>query len=112
MPVLRRDNLQRKQRLQAELDRIVQVLAGLGARKVILFGSLARGAVRPDSDLDLIVIYDTAASFMARLDALYTALQPRLAVDLLAYTPQEWEQMQTSAFVRRALAEGQVIYEA
>lgn len=102
MPVLGREDPQRERRLRAELDRIVQKLADLGVHKVILFGSLARGVVGQTSDVDLIVVYDTSEPFATRLNAFYTAVQPRMAVDLLVYTPQEWERMQTTSSFARA----------
>jgi len=46
---------------------------------VVLFGSVARGRSRPDSDLDVAVRCDGAAD----LDALYLLLAPRLAATLL-----------------------------
>ena len=112
MPVLMHADPQRERRLQAELARIQPILIGLGAQKIILFGSLARGAAGRTSDLDLIVIYDTDLPFAARLDRFYSALAPRVALDLLVYTPREWERMSVSnPFVRQVLREGQVLYE-
>jgi len=51
----------RRRRLQAELERIVRALPALGVRRAILFGSLARGDVGGQSDLDVILIVDTRA---------------------------------------------------
>ena len=45
----------------------------------VLFGSVARGRSRPDSDLDVAVRCDGPAD----LDALYLLLAPRLATDAL-----------------------------
>ena len=46
---------------------------------VVLFGSVARGRSRPDSDLDVALRCDG----LADLDALYLLLAPRLATSLL-----------------------------
>jgi len=46
---------------------------------VVLFGSVARGRSRPDSDLDVAVRCDGPAD----LDALYLLLAPRLAASVL-----------------------------
>ena len=46
---------------------------------VVLFGSVARGRPRPDSDLDVAVRCDGPAD----LDALYLLLAPRLATSFL-----------------------------
>jgi hypothetical protein len=40
-------------------------------RKVLLFGSLARGDARDHSDIDMIVVKDTQLRFLDRLDELY-----------------------------------------
>ena len=46
-----------RDKLRHELDVIVKIIADTGmASKIILFGSVARGDDRPDSDIDLCVI--------------------------------------------------------
>ena len=42
----------------AEAERAAKVVAGEGAGRVLLFGSVARGEAHPHSDIDLMVIYD------------------------------------------------------
>src|SRR6266850_8330023 len=81
----------RRRRLQEELERITQALPDLGVKRVLLFGSLARGQVRGQSDLDLILIVDTGEPFVERCARFYAALEPRIGVDLLVYTPAEFE---------------------
>jgi predicted nucleotidyltransferase len=65
-------------------ERLVERLADLRAvaprvELVVMFGSVARGRSRPDSDLDVAVRCDGPAD----LDALYLQLAPRLATTLL-----------------------------
>jgi predicted nucleotidyltransferase len=84
------------------------------ARRVIVFGSVARGEADAGSDLDLIVVADTARPFFERFKdfaGLYD-LWPRL--DLLVYTPEELERMaaEDNPLIRQALEEGVVLYEA
>lgn len=102
----------RRRRLEAELERIVVQLPGLGVRRAILFGSLARGDVGGHSDLDLILIADSGEPFLERGARFYRALAPAVGMDILVYTPQELEAMRDRRFLRRALAEGRVLYEA
>jgi predicted nucleotidyltransferase len=61
----------RRLRLQAVLERIVSALPGLGVRRALLFGSLGRGDVRGQSDLDLIFIVDTGEPFIERCGRFY-----------------------------------------
>lgn len=97
--------------LKAELDRILNRLKkDPSVRLVLLFGSLARGDARDHSDIDLIVVKETEKRFLDRLDEFYD--DAREAMDILVYTPQEFEEMKERPFVRRALQEGKILYEA
>jgi len=84
----------------------------MGARRIVLFGSFLRGDAGLSSDLDLLMVWDTPLDFLSRTVELYRRLQPRVAVDMLAYTTEEMERMAATPLVRKALAEGKVIYEA
>jgi len=83
----------RRRRLEADLERIVTALPGLGVRRAILFGSLARGDVGGQSDLDLILIVDSQARFPERCRRFYETLEPRVGMDVLVYTLEEFEAM-------------------
>jgi predicted nucleotidyltransferase len=113
-PTVERHRAERRARLDAERHRVVAVLQGqTGVRRVILFGSLARGAPGPRSDLDLISVQGTGKRFMDRLDEFYRLLTPRVAMDILVYTPAEWAEMTaTRPFLRRAQQEGVTLYES
>src|SRR6059036_1120597 len=83
------------------------------ARKVIAFGSVARGEADAWSDLDLIIVADTGLPFFERFKdfaGLYD-VWPRL--DLLVYTPEELARMvaDDNPLVRQALEEGVVLHE-
>ncbi len=97
--------------LKAELERIVNRLKkDPSVRLVLLFGSLARGDARDHSDIDLIVVKETEKRFLDRLDEFYD--DAREAMDILVYTPQEFEDMKERPFVKKALKEGKILYEA
>jgi len=97
--------------LKAELERILNRLKkDPSVRLVLLFGSLARGDARDHSDIDLIVVKETEKRFLDRLDEFYD--DAREAMDVLVYTPQEFEEMRERPFVKRALKEGKILYEA
>ena len=71
----------------------MRALPGLGVRRAIFFGSLARGDVGGQSDLDLIFIADTRERFPERCRRFYEALAPRVGMDVLVYTLEEFEAM-------------------
>ena len=102
----------RLERLRAELAAILPRLIDDDTQKVILFGSTARADVRSTSDLDLLVVRRDARPAAARLDDFYRRIGPRVAVDLLVYTPEELEAARkNSSFLGSALREGEVLYE-
>ena len=104
----------RKRVLSEELDRIVERLAALpDVRKIIVFGSVAERRVSSMSDLDVIVVMKSDKRFLERLDDLYRAAVPAVALDILAYTPEEYAHMKAhSSFLQGALKNGRVLYEA
>ena len=111
---IREQLLQRRQThivtLQQELARLVKESVALGVQRIVLFGSLAREEAGLFSDLDLLIVWDTPLSFLERTVALYRALQPQVAVDLLVYTPAEMIRMKNRPFIRHVLEQGEVLY--
>ncbi len=104
---------EREKKLHRELQRITEQLKSVGVQRIILFGSLAHGQVGLTTDIDLIVVYNTDKRFLDRLEELYAAAQPQMALDILAYTPEEFERLrQERPFIRDAVATGKVLYEA
>ena len=97
--------------LEDELTRIKSRLIEFGAKKIILFGSAARDELGLASDIDIIAIMDSKKSFIERLEDIYLKIQPK-DVDLLVYTPDEFNRMsKDNFFIRHAILEGKVIYE-
>lgn len=93
-------------------DGILKAFARFRPHRIILFGSHAQGSADEESDIDLIVVYDTEKRFLDRLRELYMAWNLPKAVDILAYTPEEFVELeQTRAFVQDAVATGKVLYE-
>jgi uncharacterized protein len=102
-----------KSQIALKTDFIVDALRSYHPQKIILFGSWARGEADDESDLDLIIIKETPARFLDRLNDVYTLLSDFGAMDVLVYTPQEVAQMlaEGNTFLEDALAEGIVLYE-
>ena len=93
--------------LGQELKRILPLLvADTSVRQVIVFGSMASGNVHEGSDIDLVVVQDTALSFWERLRAIRRKVQPGVGVDLLVYTPNEFNDLSARRpFVREEIAQ-------
>jgi len=116
MDQIRRTLALRRQRhcqtLEQEVGRLAQSAAAEGVEQVVLFGSVARDEPAGlTTDLDLLVVWDTPLGFLERTVELYRRLQPRVAADLLVYTPAEMARMRHTPMVRQALAEGKMLYE-
>lgn len=103
--------------------RIVERLQGVGVRKIILFGSQVWGEPHPDSDLDVLVVLEDAEDprTSAEKGALYRRvlrplrdLQREWPLDLLVHSEGMHRNFRArdSAFVRKVLEEGEVIYDA
>jgi len=106
--------LERKQLLEQELKRYLSLLTSHDQpERVILFGSLVGGNVRPESDIDLVIIKQTELPFWKRLREMRRLLQPRMGTNIFVYTPNEFEQLQRErAFFRdEILGKGKVVYE-
>jgi HEPN domain-containing protein/predicted nucleotidyltransferase len=90
------------------------IVKHLRPRRIVLFGSRARGNARPDSDYDLMVEMETdLADDAVREDAVYDLFpDDRLSVDVLVYTPEEvrrWKD-DVGVVLYDVVREGQVLY--
>lgn len=84
--------------------------------KVILFGSLARGQIKKDSDIDLLIIKDSVKKRVFRVKEIFEALRGLkrdFPLDPIVYTPKELKHrlMLGDYFIKRVLKEGKVLYE-
>ena len=81
--------------VRATIDDVVgRIVAGYDPDRIILFGSFARGDWHADSDIDLAVIKDSDVPFIRRaLPVLRLMTGVPRDVEVLVYTPQEFEAM-------------------
>lgn len=96
--------------LEAAYD-LARQLAALGAVKVILFGSLARGEVSMFSDIDLLALFDEETPARTLTRRAYAHIHTSEAVDLIAYGLTAFKRVQNRPFFRALLNEGKVLYE-
>lgn len=97
--------------LESELERITAELKQLGAEKILLFGSYAGGRADLFTDLDIIAVLRSDLPFIERIGFIYGKIVPRVATDILVYTPEEWQTVKDKPFFKKAIAEGRVLYE-
>ena len=116
MPGMKRNQKTRRQNPEpAVLAEVVgQVVAAARPEKIVLFGSAAQGTIRPDSDIDLLVIKRGRFSHDRITQAIYRHLSGQAAVDVVVATPEEVERYRDADFlvICPALREGKTIYEA
>ena len=93
---------------------LLPVFKNTGAKKVVLFGSFARGSQTKRSDLDLMIITETDKRFFERyeqFDGVHDIINDR-AVDMLIYTADELSRISHRPFIKQILSEGETIYES
>jgi predicted nucleotidyltransferase len=104
----------RRELLERELNRWLPLLiVHEQPDKIILFGSYCAGEIGEWSDLDMVIVKETDAPFLDRTRQVLALLRPRVGVDVLVYTPEEFERLSHErAFFRdEIMAKGKVIYE-
>ncbi len=107
--------LPRKKQLDQELARYLDLLKMNGAlEKVILFGTLADGNISEWSDIDLVVVEKTSLPFFKRLQKIRKLLRPKVGMDIMVYTPEEFDQLcvERPFFREEIIQKGKVIYES
>ena len=95
--------------LQSFTERLVERYA---PQKVILFGSLARGAGRWDSDADLMVVMPFEGSHLHKIREIRKTCQATFPLDLLLWRPEEAaaRYQQGDPFLKEAFEHGQVLH--
>ena len=100
--------------VQAKLDYLLRRLLPEQSRieKIILFGSAARGDVARPYDLDLAILAPSREKFLVRTRRYYQKIRPDFALDLMVYTPEEFQRMleRGNAFAKEIQKHGKVIY--
>ncbi len=100
--------------VDAVVDAIVR---DLSPKMIILFGSVARGTADGDSDMDLMVVMDTAEKHTRRSSDVQMALWRRkivLDADIIVVTPEEYEENKGNehSFIHEIVSTGKVVFEA
>jgi uncharacterized protein len=104
----------RQHLLKAELHRYVTILLDrYNPQAIWVFGSMATGTVHEWSDIDLVIVKETNQRFLERTKEVLQLLQPKVGLDVLVYTPDEFKQLCCDrAFVRdEIVGKGKMLYE-
>ncbi|MBI5351277.1 MAG: nucleotidyltransferase domain-containing protein [Chloroflexi bacterium] len=91
-----------------------QIAEQFKPRKIILFGSYARGNPRPESDVDLLVVMDTPLKEWEQSLKIRHSLGVMFGMDLVVRTPKKLAQRvkMGDSFIQDVLKEGKVLYES
>lgn len=79
--------------------------------RISLFGSYARAQADLFTDLDILIIMNTNLNFIERLRMLYSLLALPVDMDIICYTPQEFQALKDRPFLKQILHEEIVLYE-
>jgi uncharacterized protein len=104
--------IQHARALDLEIESLRNQLGSMPqVERVVLIGSAAAGRRDLFTDIDLVVVMRTELDFVSRLVELHRQLRATVALDLLVYTPEEFDNLRYRPFLRRALEKGCVLYE-
>ncbi len=98
-----------------DINKVVsRLIEAAHPRKIILFGSYARGDETPDSDVDIMVIEDTVnhqGMEMVRLRKAAGRIAPGIGIDIMVYPTEKTLDPVPGTVLYWALSEGKVMYE-
>jgi len=110
--IIKRKN-ERKKKLKNALESIKHQLINLGAKKIILFGSLNEDEIDIYSDLDLFVIMPSNKTGKEWLDFIYENFERDIASDIIVYNEKEFkDNVGVNSFINEIVNTGTLIYEA
>lgn len=100
--------------LEAVLRELRPILQARKARAAYLIGSRARGTAHATSDIDLIIVADSERPAVERFkDYLAAIVASPVGVDMLVYTPEEFDRMvaEKRPFLEHALEGAKRLHE-
>lgn len=96
---------------QQVVERVVEQLTqSFMIRRIILFGSRARGDADTDSDYDFLVVMDTEVKPSRRgIEVRKKGLIPGIPMDFMVRTPEEWDR--GFPLKKEIISEGMIVFE-
>jgi predicted nucleotidyltransferase len=101
---------------EKDLSEIISIIKKTNPEKIYLFGSHASGTSDEQSDIDLIVVAPSNKRPLQRrmeLRRMLVEYDRRIGLDLLVYTPDEFNMLakEPSSFISSAVKQGVKIYD-
>ncbi len=94
---------------------VEDVVRAAASRRIVLFGSVARGGEGPDSDLDLLVVFDRIdpADRTRLISSIRRAISARAPIDVIVTDLTEYERRKDviGSMAYWPAREGEVVYE-
>jgi len=88
-----------------------QIIEKYNPDKIILFGSLAKGVITNNSDIDICIVKDTENK-RELISDIYANIDSSYPFDIILYTPEEWKDniKDKSSFAYSIFKEGRLLY--
>ena len=94
-----------------KIGEVLEQLKKMKPKALILFGSAARGEMKKDSDVDILIVKDMKESFSDRIRFVRSNLRTNLPLDILVLTSKEAREItKKSEFFSQIFKEGNYIY--
>jgi predicted nucleotidyltransferase len=96
------------------IDEVVrQIVDEFQPWRIILFGSYGYGRPRPESDVDLLVVMDTALRETEQAVRICQAIEYHFGLDLIVRTPETIARRLAlgDPFLKEVVSKGQLLYE-
>ncbi|PIU52164.1 hypothetical protein COS91_00645 [Candidatus Desantisbacteria bacterium CG07_land_8_20_14_0_80_39_15] len=110
----RRTNNQFSKRDEQDLKNFLPLLVKkYRPKKIILFGSRARGDANEKSDVDLVIVANLKVRFFKRIGMILDLYKGKRDLEPLVYTEVEFDKMikEKRPFIEKVLKEGIILYE-
>jgi len=107
-----------ERRATASLEEIREIARRIAERfhprKIVLFGSYAAGAATADSDVDLLVVMETAEPPLHTAARIASAVDHPFPLDIVVFRPSKLKESfeRKGSFATTVMTEGTVLYEA
>jgi predicted nucleotidyltransferase len=101
---------------EKDLNKIISIIRRINPEKIYLFGSYATESSDEQSDIDLLIIapsHERPLERRLKLRRMLSEYDRKFGLDLLVYTPDEFEMLEkeTSSFIYSAIKQGKKIYD-